>query len=85
MSSRVPKRPEPPPDFCLEALNELAEIGFIALGPKGTRRALRALAARIAAQEASPRVVGISEASEKHPLLMAWLQERLSVWLARHG
>lgn len=70
-----------------EALNVLVEVYFRAIGQKEAMRHLRLLAAELV--EAQPlKVVGIREGireTREQREARAWLQDRLSIWLARHG
>ena len=82
MQAKTPQ-PDKSDVVALEALNELIEAHLDMLGSKEARAYLRALAARIAAKAPSGPVVGLHDATSK--ATQVWLQERLSVWLARHG
>lgn len=65
----------------------LVEVYFRAIGQKEAMRHLRLLAAELV--EAQPlKVVGIREGireTREQREARAWLQDRLSIWLARHG
>lgn len=72
----------------LEALNEIVEAYFDFSGNKEARGVMRALAARVATPVQSPKVVpmrGRAEVTSDQLAAKAWLQERLPVWLHRHG
>lgn len=77
--------PTTPPAFV--ALNELAETYLASADRREARVYLRTLAARLT-RPAPGAVVGLHEPAndtEEAKEVRAWLQERLSVWLAKYG